>query len=198
MKTCVYDGTPLAEPRSHPWSGAAGDADSRYYDLTLSPALIRTSLEDFVPWARYPAVDAFYALLERLNHLRSPLESNDCAFSGPAENAEPTVHKQLECSGRLMVLFRALARNTVPSEIEELRARLHRDLSADDPAFRWGVIGTSVIPVRFLALAGEPGPELGAQLMISFWAWGDSEPDTMQNLGRLFKALGRALRSAAA
>jgi hypothetical protein len=52
--------------------------------------------------------------------------------------------------------------------------------------------------VRFLALAGETGPELGSQLMISFWAWGDSEPDTMQNLGRLFKALGRALRSAAA
>ncbi len=149
-----------------------------------------------MPWARYPAIEAFYALLERLNHPQSVLESNDCAFSGPAMNEEPAMHKRLQCSGRLMILFRSLARNTLPSEVDALRGRLHRDLSVADPTFRWGIVGTSVVPVRFLALQESQGSDLGAQLMISFWAWGDSETDTMQNLGRVFKALGHALRRA--
>ena len=67
MKTCESAGDPSAVPRSHPWVDAVENAACRYYDLTATPAHIRTSLEDFRPWSRYPAVEAFYALLERLN-----------------------------------------------------------------------------------------------------------------------------------
>ena len=198
MKTCEYAGDPFTEPRSHPWIDAVGSADSRYYDLTASPALIRASLEDLKPFARYPAIEAFYSLLERLNHVRSTLESNDCAFSGPAANEDASVKKPLQCAGRLMVLFRALARNTVPSEIDGLKHQLHESLAEVDPTFRWGVICTTVVPVRYLALPETRNQQLGSQLMISFWAWGDSEGDTMLNLGRLLQNLSHALRLAAA
>jgi hypothetical protein len=197
MKTCEWAGASL-ERRSHPWTDAKGDPDCRYYDLTAQPAHIRTSLEDLLSWQHYPAVEAFYTLLERLNHPKSSLESNDCAFNGPGENEEPSVRKAMQCSGRLMVLFRSLARNTDPTRVDALKNQLHVDLAAADPSFQWGIIGTTVVPVRYLALPESGEQQLGSQLMISFWAWGDSEPDTMLNLGRVFKNLSQALRLASA
>lgn len=197
MKTCEWDGASL-ERRSHPWTDAEGDSAARYYDLTAHPEHIRTSLEDLRGWQKYPAIEAFYTLLERVNHPTSALESNDCAFSGPGENEDPSVRKAMQCSGRLMVLFRSLARNTDEADVDALKHQLHLDLEAVDPSFRWGVIGTTVVPVRFLALPESRDQQLGSQLMISFWAWGDSERDTMLNLGRVFKNLSRALRLASA
>ena len=191
MKTCEYAGDPFTEPRSHPWVDAVNGADYRYYDLTATPALIRSALEDFTPWARYSAVESFYNLLERLNHRGSVLESNDCAFTGPHLSAGTDGEKALECSGRVMILFRALASNTALG-VERLKNAIHAELVALDPGFRWGVIGTTIVPARYLALLD--GEQLGAQLMISFWAWGDSEPDAMLNFGRLVKNLSQALR----
>jgi hypothetical protein len=197
MKTCEYAGASL-ERRSQPWTDAEGDAACCYYDLTAEPAHIRASLEDLRGWQRYPAVETFYTLLERLNHPKSSLESNDCAFSGPAENEDPSFRKALQCSGRLMVLFRSLASNTDPVRVDALKHQLHLDLAGVDPSFQWGMIGTTVVPVRYLALPESGEQQLGSQLMISFWAWGDSEADTMLNLGRVFKNLAQVLRLASA
>lgn len=194
MRTCEYAGEAFTTPRSHPWVGAASDKKSRYYDLTASPALIRSALEDFVPWARYAAVDAFYGLLERVNHEKSLLESNDCAFTGPHPSKSTSSQKALECSGRVMVLFRELTRNTVEGQVEALKNELHVALGKLDPNFRSGVVGTTIVPVRYLALSAVSDQDLGVQLMISFWAWGNSEQETMQNLSRLLRNLISALR----
>jgi hypothetical protein len=195
MKTCEWGGASL-ERRSHPWTSVEGDPDARYYDLTAHPEHIRASLEDLRGWQQYPAVDAFYTLLERLNHPKSALESNDCAFNGPGENEDPSVLKAMQCSGRLMVLVRSLTLNTEPERVDMLKNQLHLELAEADPAFHWGMIGTTVVPVRYLALPESREQQLGSQLMISFWAWGDSEADTMLNLGRLLKNLSGALRLA--
>lgn len=197
MKTCEYAGSEFTEPRSHPWIETAADPNCRYYDLTESPALIRTALEDFRPWSRYPAVEEFYALLERLNHRRSTLESNDCSFSGPAAHDNTSIAKGLECSGRVMILFRQLELNTVPARVEWLKDQLHAALGPLDPRFDWGMVGTCLVPVRYLALPVAGDQQLGTQLMISFWAWGNSEAETMSNLGRLVRNLLKALRSVA-
>jgi hypothetical protein len=82
MRTSKYAGVPFSEPRSHPWSAARTNSTYRYYDFTTSPALIRTSLEDFLPWAQHPAIERFFVLLEWLNGSTSLLESNDCEFAG--------------------------------------------------------------------------------------------------------------------
>jgi hypothetical protein len=191
MKTCEYAGAPMLEARSHPWTDATDDPHSRYYDLTAAPEHIRQSLEDFLPWSHCGAIDDFYALLEALNRPSSALESNDCAFSGPELHREPTLPKTYQCQGRVMVLFRALARNTAPGCVEQLKNQLHRELATLDARFAWGVIGTTLVPVRYLALQRDE--QLGNQLMISFWAWGDSELDTMKNLRRVIRNLARAL-----
>ncbi len=198
MKTCEYAGAPFSAPRSHPWSDTPGAGGSRYFDLTAAPEHIRTSLEDFKPWAHYPAIETFYKLLERLNHASSALESNDCAFEGPHKNENPAVRKALQCSGRVMVLFRSLARNTEENGMAWLKNELHGALSPLDPNFQSGMVGTTIVPVRYLPLSGGNGEQLGTQLMISFWAWGNSEAENMQNLGRLLRNLTQALRKVTA
>ena len=198
MKTYQYAGDPQEEPRSHPWFGAVEDSESQYYDFTSAPALIRSSLEDLLPWGRFAGVEAFYEMLEQLNHPKSALESNDCAFTGPHANEDMTIPKALQCCGRVMVLFRALERNTDDDRVAWLKNELHVELSELDSAFQWGAVGTTRIPVRYLALPEADGQQLGSQLMISFWAWGDREADTMQNWARVIKNLTRALRRVSA
>jgi hypothetical protein len=197
MKTCKYDGEVLTLARSHPWTDAVTSSDLRYYDLKSSPALIRTSLEDFLPWSRYPAVDRFYGLLEWLNGATSPLESNDCEFTAPHPNKNPRFRKSLECSGRVMVLFRDLSRNLSPHDLLALTDALHDALAPADPHFEFGIVGTTLIPVRYVTLPAPPGAQLGFQLMISFWAWGSTKAESMANLGRLMKNLSHMLRDVA-
>jgi len=196
MKSCEYSGQAFPEARSHPWSGSSTDPHARYYDFTESPQLISSALEDFVPWAHYGAVHTFYALLQRLNHPRGKLASSDCELSGPHPNEEPEVPKAQACSGRLMLLFRALERNTDEQSLEALKDALHRQLYEQDEAFQWGMVGTTLVPTRYLALPNDQ--QLGNQLMISFWAWGNDEADTMSNLDRLFTNLSHALRQVTA
>jgi hypothetical protein len=195
MKSYSYHGPAFTQPRSHPWTDTAGSPQERYYDLTATPSLIRSSLEDFVPWSHYPAVDAFYSLLEWLNRPESAVESNDCAFTGPKPHQRPEVGPELQCQGRVMLLFRALEQNR-DGHIAGLENSLHRSLAPLDPTFDGGAIGTTVVPVRFRALP--VNEQLGDELMISFWAWGNSEGECLQNLARLMESLSLALRQAAA
>ncbi len=194
MKTCEYAGQ--AEPlrRSHPWNDSQGDPRARYYDLKAEPERVRSSLEDLRPWSHYDAIQDFYELVLLLNQAGSTLESNDCAFTGPEPNVQPSIQKALECSGRVMVLFRGLVENTRAARVAGLKDDLHRELSQRDTEFAWGMIGTTLLPVRYLALPVVGNGQLGWQLMISFWAWGDSEGDTMLNLKRLLHNLSHALR----
>jgi hypothetical protein len=194
VKTCEYDGPPFAEPRSHPWTRTAASSVHRYYDLRAEPSRIRTSLEDLLPWSHYPAIDEIYALLEWLNADASILESNDCAFTGPHANEHPAFPKALQCSGRVMVLYRALAENLSRHRVESLTGALHQRLGSLDPDFPWGMIGTTIVPVRFVALPVPEDKKLGYQLMISFWAWGSSESALMANLARVVKNLSQGLR----
>jgi hypothetical protein len=196
MKTYEYDGTPFSEPRSHPWQGSESDPSARYLDFTAEPQLIRSSLEDFLPYQRFAAVEDFYALLERVNHPKSLLESSDCAFNPPAASDSRLVKASLECSGRLMLLYRDLRQNTRKPRISWLKTAFHQQLAHLDPKFALGMIGTTLVPVRYLALPSEA--QAGQQLLLGFWAYGESEDATMQNLARLFKNLTQALRAVSA
>lgn len=178
------------------------DARHRYMDFKVSPELIRTSLEDFLPMAQYPAVEAFYALLTQLNGAGSRLESNDCAFTAPEPSGEASRVRTLRCEGRLMLLFRELGMNTHGRAWPSFLDALHRALEARDRGFELGLIGTALTPVRFVSQHGNettretttPSEE-GVQLMISFWSWGGTERVCMTNLGRVFSNLAPVLRA---
>jgi hypothetical protein len=189
----VYE---LREPdalgeRSHPWLGTADDPTLRCLDLRAHPELIRTSLEDFLPFDRYPAVHTFYALLAWLNGPGSDLETNDCAFVGPAP-AETPVGKRREATGRVMLLFRDLHRNTSAAAVQGLLQRVGGAVQEEDPAFAWGAVAVARVAVRFTGLP--EGRQAGHQLLVSFWAWGDDDAEVMANLDRVFRNLTGALQ----
>lgn len=199
LRSAEYAGDVTPLERSHPWSGSSTDPSAQYLDLRATPSLIRTSLEDFVPWSDAPAVQRFYALLEWVNGGSVELESNDCSFSPPARDAHATSSSQaFECSGRLMILFRALGRN-VPGDVEWPRftRSLHEALSSHDRSFELGLIGTTLVPVRYRALASAAGAGEGTQLMVSFWAWGRTEDRCLISLSRVIENLSVALREVA-
>lgn len=198
MRSLQYAGPAFTAPRSHPWDGAVDDPAARYVDLVAEPALIRTALEDFVPWQHHPAIEQFYALVEWINGPTSGLMSNDCAFTGPQADHGAAVAKRLGCTGRVMVLFRDLARNLDDAALEELTERVHRRLAARDQSFVWGAVGTTRIAVHFRTLPGPAEAQRGAQLMLSFWAWGSTEDETLLHLRRVLGNLDRALREATA
>jgi hypothetical protein len=195
MKTYDYAGPDAHLVRAHPWSVAASDPASRYYDLRADPGLIRTSLEDFLPWSGWPAVETFYQLLEWLDGADSALESNDCAFQGPAPTATAGAPKALEVSGRLMILWRALPMNLPRSNVEWLRAGIHRHLNQVDLEFSDAAIGITICRVRYRRSGVAEARKNGFQLMLSFWAWGDTRDETMANLDRCLRNLDAALRA---
>jgi len=194
MKIYEHNDPDSLGPRSHPWIDGQSDPTQRYYDFRAKPELIRGSLEDMQGWNSYPATETFYQLLEWLNGSESVLESNDCAFSGATANTNTQSSKRLQCSGRLMILYRDLALNTSPEQIHWLANAAAHALRRTDPAFEWGAIGVTIMSVRFTTLPGPPELQLGQQLMLSFWAWGENELEVMTNLDRTFRNVAVVLR----
>ena len=196
MKTYEHTEDGSASARAHPWSDAEGNASHRYYDLKANPELIRSALEDFVPWSRFRAVETLYSLLAWLNGPDARLESNDCAFEGPEPAGRPAAGRSLECSGRLMVLYRELPLNLSLVRVQGLKNALHGSCEEIDRDFDSGAIGSTIVRTRYVTLPLPEARQVGYQLMLSFWAWGDTEGETMENLGRLFENLWGALRKA--
>lgn len=192
MKVYEHSDPDSMSPRSHPWVDSESNPAHRYYNFRSSPELIRSSIEDMREWSTYPATETFYRLLEWLNGPESVFESNDCAFSGPT--ATPQSSTRLQCSGRLMMLYRDLALNTSPEQTHWLTNAAAHALNQTDPAFEEGAIGATIMSVRFMTLPGPPERQRGQQLMLSFWAWGEQEPEVMTNLDRTFRNLTVALR----
>ncbi|MEO5955662.1 MAG: hypothetical protein ABIR36_08265 [Nitrospiraceae bacterium] len=192
MKVYEHSDPDSMSPRSHPWVDSASNPAHRYYNFRSSPELIRSSIEDMQEWSAYPATETFYRLLEWLNGPESVFESNDCAFSGATVNTQDS--KRLQCSGRLMMFYRDLALNTSPEQMHWLTNATAHALRRTDPAFEEGAIGATIMSVRFTTLPGPPERQRGQQLMLSFWAWGEQEPEVMTNLDRTFHNVTVALR----
>ena len=176
--------------RTHPWTESETQAGARYWNLRAHPEQIRSHLEDLVPFADQSAIEEFFQILEWLNGPSSPLESNDCAFTGVVPNSGTMVEAELEASGRLMVLFRDLRKNLQIDAVGELTQTLAMALHELDPGMTAGAVGVSIVPVRYLQLQGD-----GHQLMLSFWAWGNTETETWDNLHRTLSNLRTALQS---
>ena len=194
MKVFEHNDPDSLSPRSHPWIDGESDPTHRYYDFRTRPERIRSSIEDMQEWSAYPATETFYRLLEWLNGSESVFESNDCAFSGATINTGPQSSKRLQCSGRLMILYRDLALNTSPTQIHWLTNAAAHALRRTDPEFEWGAIGATIMPVRFTTLPGPPELQRGQQLLLSFWAWGEHELEVMTNLDRTFHNVTLVLR----
>lgn len=182
-------------PRAHPWTVSESDASHRYYDFRAHPERIRDSIEDLEPWRAHSFAETFFLLLEWLNGPDSLFESNDCAFSGVGATLSGQSKKGLEASGRLMILYRNLATNQQRDRVGGLAEALAYALSGLELDLEHAAVGVSIVETQFTTLAGDRSDQLGQQLMLSFWAWGDDEEETLHNLNRLLHALSAALRT---
>ena len=95
-----------------------------------------------------------------------------------------------------MVLWRELPLNLLRDNTEWLRGALHDRLSQVDPSLEFGAVGTTIYPVRYTTLPLPEAEQKGFQLMLSFWAWGDTTEEVMDNLARTLQGLSAALRDA--
>lgn len=178
--------------RVHPYLDAEYDERIRYYDFKVNPELIREGLEDFKPWEPQPAIESFYQLLEWISGRDSQLESNDCAFTGPKTNISVnSSKKKMECKGRLMVFFRSLPNNlnadTMKWLLNATGAYIER---TDEPTWQDGIVGLSFMKTAYAAL----NRQIGEELVLRFWAFGDTEQEVFDNLNRLFRNLLTALQ----
>jgi len=194
MQVYEHNDPDSLRPRTHPWTDGESNPAHKYYDFRARPELIRSSIEDLQEWSAYSATETFYRLLEWLNGPESALESNDCAFSGATANTGSDLPKPLQCSGRLMILYRDLSLNTSPEQMHWLTNGAAHAMNAVDPAFEWGAVGATITSVRFSTLPGPPERQRGQQLMLSFWAWGEDEREVMTNLDRTFRNMTAALQ----
>lgn len=84
-------------------------------------------------------------------------------------------------------MLRDLSRNTEPRVVRRWIRGMHQTLAALEPDFLAGAIGTSLLDVDYLALE-----KSGVQVIVSFWAWGNTEGDCFANLSRVVAALASA------
>ncbi len=173
-----------------------------YYNLKENPALIRAVLEDFRAFDEDANVQLFYSFIEWINGDESILETNDCAFRPPCPfdqsflgsqaHTDRNYRKVLSATGRVMILYRRLELNIDNASATYLGQSLLTGLVNIDVDFIDGCVAFASVPQIFVNL---PVPNLGQVVMLQFWSYGDTEQETMDNLGRLFNNLFTVTRN---
>jgi hypothetical protein len=183
--------------RLHPYEPGGRDPRVQWYDFRSHPEEIPVSLEDFRPWEHYEAVPKFYGLLRWLNGPDSIFESNDCGFAvraGPGfDIGAPVV-----AGGRIMFFLRSLSDNRSSLKLGFLKGLLFESIREADPKFTGGHVDFSTTFSCFTALPGTDEEKVGFEQVIEFYAHGETEPEAMDNLRRLFTGLDAALRRTSA
>lgn len=216
MQVYYDDGLENPEPRLHPYQAARPYADGQpdpkgFLDFVANPELIETSLEDFMPYGHTAAVRTFYDLLRWANGPESPLATCDCGTRPPSSHKDRNSHRPIRIHGRLFFLFRDLKLNCSAEHTDWLCGYAGHVLKAIDPGLpaHDAVVGFTLQPVLHITLStgtplpdgglssGPGDPGLGRHLMLTWFAYGDTEADAFTMLDRTFKNIWSALRSTA-
>lgn len=180
-----FDEELLSIDRVYPWQLLPTDSSQSYYDFKSNPDKIGTSLAEFLPFNQWDGVDKFYQLLEWLNGNSSILESSNCGNSGFKATTNSNFHKQIEFSAQLMILYRNSSYNLSGQNMKFLESKAQYYLQSFDVDFEWGVVGTTIVPTKYVNLPVPDEKQLGSQLILHLWAWGDSKSEVMENFGRV-------------
>lgn len=170
------------------------DESSIYMDFKQQPALIRTALEDLLPFTQWDFVEQFYTLIEWVNGASSLLESNDCVFNAAEENTDKQYPYAKKCSARLMILFRDIPENCQPKSLDWLLNNIQSMASSMKPEFTTGAIGLSQSPTCYLALGDKPDTGgMGYQVTLSFFAYGNNEEECYGSMKEVLKVAQNSL-----
>jgi hypothetical protein len=180
--------------RCHPYDGSTYGTAEKYYDFKKQPELIPDVLEDYKKWNERDAIQLFYDLLKWLNGKGSILESNDCAFRPPHSNSNTQYPKKLQCEGRLMIFSRKLHINTFQHSMQSLRDGIFARLDLIDPHYEWGCIAVSLAETAYLELNMPAAKQVGHEVVLNFWAWGNDETEVWMNLRSVIANMFRCLK----
>ncbi|PKH01185.1 hypothetical protein CXF72_18055 [Psychromonas sp. MB-3u-54] len=169
--------------RSHPWTSMVSDDSSVYIDFKQQPKLIRSAIEDLLPFKKWEFVEQFYALIEWVNGPRSLLESNDCVFNPAEDNTDRQYPYAKKCSARLMILFRDIPENCQAKSIDWLVENILQHVTKTKPGFKAGAICLSQSPTCYLVLGDQPDTGgIGHQVTLTFFAYGKNERRCYENM----------------
>ena len=170
------------------------DESSVYMDFKRQPQLIRSALEDLLPFKKWDFVEQFYSLIEWVNGASSLLESNDCVFNAAEDNTDQQYPYAKKCSARLMILFRDIPENCQDKSINWLMTNIQSMASSMKPSFNAGVIGLSQSPTCYLALGDKPDTGgMGYQVSLNFFAYGKNEHACYESMKDVLKIAQHAL-----
>ncbi|MFT5806022.1 MAG: hypothetical protein ACI9LG_000266 [Moritella dasanensis] len=170
------------------------DESSVYMDFKLQPELIRSALEDLLPFQQWEFVEQFYRLIEWVNGASSLLESNDCVFNAVEDNSDQQYPYAKKCSGRLMILFRDIPENCQDKSLDWLMNNIQSMASSMKADFKGGAIGLSKSPTCYLALGDKPDSGgMGYQVTLNFFAYGEDEQACYANLKDVLAITQKAL-----
>jgi len=172
------------EPRLHPWGVSAHDPDAKFVDFLKCPDLIRTSLEDFIPYAHQPAIERFFELIEWMRGSETIWETTESKF-WPISTHTNRFFAQypLTCSGRLVFFCRNHSWQCRHATwlFENFLQRLVRR----QPTSPNACVGAFMFPIQFLLLSGDGGqtaPECRA-LGVRCYGFGRNEDEAFKGFG---------------
>ena len=170
------------------------DESSVYMDFKQQPQLIRSALEDLLPFKKWDFVEQFYSLIEWVNGASSLLESNDCVFNAAEDNTDQQYPYAKKCSARLMILFRDIPENCQDKSINWLMNNIQSMASSMKPSFNAGAIGLSQSPTCYLALGDKPDTGgMGYQVTLNFFAYGQNEQACYESMKDVLTVAQHAL-----
>lgn len=210
--------------RTHPWPDSKHDPADKYYDFKANPALITQVLNNFKgwsDWSQWEGVQLFYRLLEWLNGPNSRFESNGCGFRGPRQNwRKDRWPGELLVDGGLIFLFRKIELNlseqsaawaTRPTPVGGIPPRLapgqniswllrrsHEYLQELNPEFIEGRVSIVLFPTLYSELPVEHKDKFGHEVCFQWWAWGDTEQETMARFKEVAATMFECLKRVSA
>ena len=206
--------------REHPWTDSALNPDWKYYDFNKNPELIRTSLEDFVPWEKFAAVEEFYKFLEWMHGDESKIESNDCRLSFDKNKQKEKWNKEYVFHGGIFLLFKNLEFNLSEDSGNFFNGHNNLDFITESftpnkylawfegccnqyirgayPGFSLGCLTFVLFPSKFNNASPIEEDTLGYQPCFRYWAWGDDENEAMENLHKVFEVLAGCVKAISA
>lgn len=181
----VYYDRDLERPdgRTHPWTHSSSDASHRYYDFVERPELIRTSLEDVLPFGGRPCADAFYELLEWINGPASLFETNDSGMRPVGPSDEHQFPHSMKMTARIHLFLRDHSENTSRTGVVWLLGALQHCIEREDDGWKRGCIGLALQPTKFETLPAAC-EQIGWLHEVHFWAFGDTEAETEDAFAR--------------
>lgn len=209
--------------RVQPWKSSNHNIRGDYHDFRKNPKLIRTNLEEYLPFSKYAGVGDFYNLLEWLNGPKSAFETNDARLMShlSRNNQRDLADKDFVSVGVLGFFFRDLLLNL--SNESQFWSRLWETHQIDEEGFRispnplcqnfitrflktverstgggWPqIIGIGTAPVHYDLAPVAAAEKYGCQFMLRFWLWGNSEDEIFDGLRTVVSILRIALPKSA-